>query len=82
MTAKEKLRAAVEELSESEAADTLDYIASRRHSATDALGELLENGPWDDEPTTPEEQAGVREAREQIARGEIISAVAIRRELA
>jgi hypothetical protein len=82
MTAKEKLRAAVEELSESEAADTLDYIASRRDSATDALGELLENAPWDNEPTTPEEQAGVREAREQIARDEIISAEAIRRELA
>jgi hypothetical protein len=82
MTAKEKLRAAVEELSESEAADTLDYIASRRHGATDALSELLENAPWDDEPTTPEEQAGVLEAREQIARGEIISAEAIRRELA
>ena len=57
VTAKEKLRAAVEELSESEATDTLDYIASRRHSATDALGELLENAPWDDEPTTPEEQS-------------------------
>jgi hypothetical protein len=78
MTAKEKLRARVEELSEAEAADTLDYLASRR----DALAELLENAPLDDEPTTPEEEEGLREAREQVARGEVLSAEEIRREFA
>jgi hypothetical protein len=78
MTAKEKLRARVEELSEAEAADTLDYLASRR----DALAELLENAPLDDEPTTPEEEEGLREAREQVARGEVVSAEEIRREFA
>jgi PHD/YefM family antitoxin component YafN of YafNO toxin-antitoxin module len=78
MTAKEKLRARVEELSEAEAADTLDYLASRR----DPLAELLENAPLDDEPTTPEEEEGLREAREQVARGEVVSAEEIRREFA
>ena len=82
MTAKEKLRATVEELTETEAAVTLDNVASRRDSDRDSLGELLENAPIDDEPTTPEEEQGLREAREQLARGEVISAEEIRREFA
>jgi hypothetical protein len=82
MTAKEKLRATVEELSETEAADALGYIASRRHGENDALGELLENAPLDDEPATPEEEEGLREAREQVARGDVISAEEIRHEFA
>ncbi len=83
MTAKQKLRATVEELSEAEAADALDYIVSRRrHGDRDALGELLGNAPLDDEPTSPEEEEGLREAREQVARGEVISAEEIRREFA
>ncbi len=80
MTAKEQLRERVEKLSEAEAADTLDYLASR--AGRDALTELLENAPLDDEPTTPEEEEGLREAREQVARGEVISAEEIRREFA
>ena len=82
MTAKEKLRLTVEELSEAEAADTLDYLATRRPGERDALGELLETAPLDDEPTTAEEEEGLREAREQVARGEVISAEEIRREFA
>jgi len=81
MTAKEKLRLVVEELSEAEASEALDLIARRRGSR-DALTQLLESAPLDEEPTTPEEEAGVREAREQLARGELISAEQIRREFA
>jgi hypothetical protein len=82
MTAKEKLRERVEELSEAEAADTLTYLASRQPGERGALTELLENAPLDDEPTSPEEEEGLREAREQVARGEVISAEEIRREFA
>ena len=82
MTAKEKLLATVEALSEAEAADALDYIASRQPAGRDALGELLHNAPVDDEPTSPEEEEGLREAREQVARGEVIPAEQIRREFA
>jgi len=82
MTAKEKLRERVEELSEAEAADTLDYLAGRQPAPRDALTELLESAPLDDEATTPEEEEGLREAREQVARGEVISAEEIRREFA
>lgn len=80
MTAKEQLRQTVDELTEAEAADTLDYLARRQ--PRDALTEFLENAPIDDEPTTPEEDEGAREAREEIARGEVYSAEQIKREIA
>ena len=79
MTAKEKLRVVVEELSESEAEGALDYIASRRHDELDAL---LDSAPLDDEPSTPEEEAAVQLAREELARGETVSLDEIRAELA
>lgn len=81
MTAKEKLRQTVEELFEAEAQDTLGFIV-RRRSDRDALAELLDRASVDDEPTTPEEDEGAREASAQIARGEVISADEIRREVA
>ena len=80
MTAKEQLRDRIDELTEAEAADALDYLARRK--PRDALGELLASAPLDDEPTTPEEDQGAREAREQIARGEVFSAEQIKREIA
>ena len=47
----------------------------------DALGELLANAPDDDESTSREEDAGAAEARAQIARGQVVSADDIRRDL-
>jgi hypothetical protein len=79
MTAKEKLRMVVEELSESEAEGALDYIVSRRHDQLDAL---LDSAPVDDEPSTPEEEAAVQLAREELQRGETVSLDEIRAELA
>lgn len=73
MTAKEKLRQTVEELSEAEAQDALGFIV-RRQGKRDALAKLLERAPLDDEPTTPEEDEGAREAKEQIVRGDVLSA--------
>lgn len=81
MTAKEKLRQTVEELSEAEAQDALGFIV-RRQGKRDALAELLERAPLDDEPTTPEEDEGAREAKKEIVRGDVLSADEIRRELA
>lgn len=81
VTAKEKLRQTVEELSEAEAQDALGFIV-RRQSKRDALDELLKRAPLDDECTTSGEDQGVREAKEQIARGEVLSADEIRREIA
>ena len=80
MTAKEKLHQVVESLSEPEAEETLDYI--ERQHGRDPLVELLENAPADDEPTTAEEEEGVREARAEYRRGEVFTAEEIRREIA
>lgn len=81
MTAKEKLRQTIEDLSEAEAQNALGFIVRRRQQH-DALGEMLERAPLDDEPTTPEEDEGAREARAEIARGDVLSADEIRREVA
>ncbi len=70
----------VDDLSEAEAQDTLGFIV-RRRGRRDALAELLEHAPLDDEPTTPDEDAAAREARAEITRGEVLSADEIRRQV-
>lgn len=80
MTAKEKLRELVDELSETEAAQALEVLNARR-APRDALMEFLDNAPLDDEPSTPEEEAAVQEALEAAARGETISLEEFRAEL-
>lgn len=52
MTAKEQLRQTVDELTEAEAAETLNFLSRRR--GEDALGELLAGAPLDDEPISDE----------------------------
>lgn len=76
MTAKEQLRERIETLTEREAERTLRLLDDLR----DPLTKLLDEAPDDEEPVTPEEEALVQEARDQIARGELISADEIRRE--
>ena len=68
MTPKKELRRLVDALSEEDA--QLWLLAMRDG---DRLAFSLATAPWDDEPETPEEAAGVAEAREQIARGELLS---------
>jgi hypothetical protein len=63
MTAKEKLRQAIEGLSEVEAEHTLEFI-TRRHDR-DPMIEAFENAPEDDEPSTPEEDRSAAQAWEQ-----------------
>ncbi len=78
MTAKEKLRERVETLTEDQAAETLRLLDQR----ADPLMRFLENAPEDDEPVTPEEEALVQEARDEIARGEkMVSLEDLRAEL-
>jgi nucleoid-associated protein YejK len=80
MTAKEQLRERIDELTEAEAADTLDYL-SRRREPRDALTEFLDQAPIDDEPVSEEEERAVQEARDEIARGQTISLEQLKREL-
>ena len=77
MTAKETLRERIETLSEEEAAETLRLLDERR----DPLSVLLDSASIDDEPTTPDEEAAVREGLEAAARGETISLDELRAEL-
>ena len=78
MTAKQQLRERIEALTEEQAAETLRLLDQR----SDSLTRLLDNAPPDDEPSTPEEEALVQEARDEIARGEtLISLDELRAEL-
>jgi hypothetical protein len=79
MTAKEKLRQAVEDLSESEAADVLELIEGRRGSGDD-LDAFLERAPLDDEPSTHEEDAAADIARHELEHGQTVSLEQARRE--
>ena len=79
MTAKEQLLERVRAYSEAEAADALRVLDQR---SPDSLTRLLDSAPEDDEPVTPEEEALVQEARDEIARGEpLISLDELRAEL-
>lgn len=77
MTAKEKLRARVEDLTEQEAKATLDFIASRGESFSD----WLDSRPEDDEPLTPQEQAALAESDRDIAAGETLSYTQVKQNL-
>ncbi len=69
MTAKEKLRVRVEDLTEQEAEATLEFIASRGQS----FGDWLDSRPEDDEPLSSEEQAGLTASDADIAAGRTLS---------
>jgi len=77
MTAKDKLRQAVDELSELEAEKMLEIIA-RRHER-DPMIAAFEDAPDDDEPSTPEEDRSAQEAWEQ--RHDSVSLDELEREL-
>jgi hypothetical protein len=80
MTAREKLRAMVDALSEEEAREALRYLGSRE--ASDSVTGFLDQAPEDTEPTTEGEEAELCEARAEVARGETVSVDELRRDFA
>jgi hypothetical protein len=76
MTAKEKLRARVEDLSEQEAEATLDFIASRGESFADWL-----DARPDDESLSIEDQAALAESDADIAAGRTVSYEQVKQDL-
>ena len=78
MTTKERLHKLVDELSEQEAGDALQYIASKHESD---LASWLDSRPEDDEPLTPEEQTAIDEGRADLAAGRLTSLEEVEREL-
>jgi hypothetical protein len=77
MTAKETLRAGVEELTEQEAEATLDFTPLH---GRDGFARWLDSRPEDDEPLTAEEQAALAESDSDIAAGRTVSFEEIKRE--
>ncbi len=69
MNVKDELRNFVDSLADEEAG--LYLLALRDH---DPHALALLTAPLDDEPTTPEEDAGAAEARAQYHRGEFLTA--------
>jgi hypothetical protein len=78
VTAKKKLHELVDRMSDSEAEAMLERA---ERGPTDPMTEVLDDAPLDDEPLTPEEEQGVREAKAEIARGEAVPLEEARREL-
>jgi predicted transcriptional regulator len=70
MTTKERLHKLVDQLSEAEAADTLEYVASRHK---DPILRRLDSAPLEDEEISAEEEAAAAEGRADIAAGRTIS---------
>jgi hypothetical protein len=78
MTAKERLRILVEDLSEEEAATALPIVERRR---VDAILRALAAAPADDEESTAEEDASSGRALDEHKRGEALSPDALKRDL-
>jgi hypothetical protein len=65
-------------MSEHEAERALALVEGAK---VDPLMRALDEAPFDDEPTTPDEEAGAAEALAEYERGETHSADEIKREL-
>jgi hypothetical protein len=78
MTAKEKLRQAVERLSEEQAEEALRFLDQR---VRDPLLEAVERAPFDDEPVTADEEQSAAESWDEYQRGEAVPLHEIRHEL-
>src|SRR3954454_12704860 len=81
MTTKDALHQLIDDLPESALPTAWSLLAPLRPNATANLPRILAEAPWDNEPETPEEALGVKEAYEGLARGEVVSHEELRREL-
>ena len=80
MTIKKDLHRLVDELPKKELPVAKRYLEYLRNMGDPGLRAMLE-APEDDEPTTPEEEKGAEEARQEYMRGEGISMEEAKREL-
>ena len=80
-TTREMLHKLIDELPECDLHMAELLIQWRHRLSTEPVLLSLATAPYDDEPTTPEEEAGVAEAREQYQRGEYLTADEAKRQL-
>ena len=73
MAAKEDLHRLVDKLPENELDVAQRFLESLCNEGGDPVLRALQEAPDDDEPETAEEAAAVQRAREQLARGDVIS---------
>jgi len=78
---KEQLHRFVNELPDSELRAAERFLEYLRNVGSDPLFRKLMTAPLDDEPETPEEAEAVQEAREALARGEVLTDEQLRRGL-
>ena len=81
MSARDEVRRLVDALPESELPTARRLLEALHLLGRDPRHLALDLAPWDDEPTTPEEEAGVAVAYEELARGEVVSAEEAKRRL-
>lgn len=80
-TSRAEMHDLVDSLSEEELVAAKRYVSFLRSGYTDPLLWALDTAPEDDEPTTPEEDAGAKEAWQEYLRGETISLDEVKRTL-
>ena len=78
MTTKDALHRLIDELPEEALPSVERYLASVRD---DPMLRVLLAAPNDDEPTTAEEDASAREARQRYGRGDFLSATEAKKRL-
>lgn len=79
MVTRERLHQLLKELPDDELPAVKLFI--QLLTTRDPMFLALASALWDDEPVTEEEEAAVREAKEKIARGEVISDEEVWRQL-
>ena len=80
-TARAELHDLIDTLSEEQLDRARRYVEFVKSGYTDMLSWVLDTAPVDDEPTTPEEEAEVEEARADIRRGHTIPLEEVKRRL-
>jgi hypothetical protein len=74
MTARERLHQIVDELPEPDAEQILRAVEQWRD---DPVSRALAAAPVDDEPETDDERAAVEEARDEVRRGDVVTAAEV-----
>lgn len=80
-TSRAELHQLVDSLTDDELMATKRYVEFLRSDYTDPMLWALDTAPEDDEPTTPEEDAGAEEAWQEYLRGETVSLEEVKRTL-
>ncbi len=66
MSIKEDVHRLVDELPESDVENVVHHLEMMQAAKRDPFMQMLMDAPLDDEPTTPEEDAGATEARQEL----------------